>query len=412
MPNNLLQPVDEEPPNTPSSTVVEFGDLMRSNVPSAAELVETIHRSYSESHVSRSESRPRGKTSGNQEGRDARKQNQNRGTTAVAPREESQPAHARSATPRDHIIKAAEREREATTEKGMADERINRFLTSMAQQAAQDAESELVQENKSLYQRIAALQRTERELLAENQEVTRKFRELKHHHDRRARQWSEGLRRKESEDEARIQEMSEQLLDLTSTHPNKLPTILSNEKISTWFDDQDASWNSWSRTFGHLDPKRLSNGLHPLQLKELCDEVKGYVRITEEGNLPPQLLEGGKEALHTLLNAMLANFICAEILASPLWVFQATSLGTLESPGTAFAKPFSGLPSVGIRMDMNAFSDVAPARPGPCPTPRSPQFPPPLITSMMPALGSSTSFLGLPLKADMERLVHMLRDGG
>jgi hypothetical protein len=131
--------------------------------------------------------------------------------------------------------------------------------------------------------------------------------------------------------------------------------------------------------------------------------------MTDMGGLPAELLTGGKEALQTLLNGMLAHFICAEIIASPMWVFVASSLGTLESPGVVPSKPVPGLP--GFRMDMNSFNDVAPVRADPCQTPRSPQFPPPLITSMMPALGTAASFLGLPLKPDMERLVHMLTDG-
>ncbi|SPQ20779.1 446f4e34-0b4a-468d-9161-6d6270c663b2 [Thermothielavioides terrestris] len=314
LPNGLLQPVDEEP-NTPSSTIVEFGDLARGNVPSAAQLVESIHRSFHQS-----------------------------------------------------------------------------------------------QENRSLYQRIAALQLTERELLAENQDLTRKLATLKQHHDRRARQWNEGIRRKEIEYEARMRELGELVLDLVSKHPQKLPNILSNEEITAWFDDQDTAWNRWARTFGHQDANRLSSGLHPLQLQELCEDVKGFVRMTDSGGLPPEILNGGKEALHTLLNGMLANFICEEIVASPMWVFAATSMGTLESPGIMPPRPLPALPGVGFRMDTNSFSEVAPLRPGPCPTPKSPQFPPPLITSLLPPSGNSASLLGLPVKSDMERLVHMLAD--
>jgi hypothetical protein len=277
----------------------------------------------------------------------------------------------------------------------------------MAQQAAQSSESELLQENRSLYQRIAALQRTERELLAENQDLTRKLGALKQHHERRARQWNEGARRKDIEHEARMRELGEQLLDLVSRHPQKLPGILSNDEISAWFEGQDTAWNSWAVAFGHQDANRLRDGLHPLQLQELCGGVRGFVRMTDAGGLPTELLAGGKEALYTLLNGMLANFICDEILASPMWVFVAASLGTLESPGVVPTNPLPG----GFRMDMNSFSDVAPARHGACETPRSPQFPPPLITSMMPPLGTSASFLGLPLRPDMERLVHILTDG-
>ncbi|KAK4233155.1 hypothetical protein C8A03DRAFT_48211 [Achaetomium macrosporum] len=369
----LLLPVDEEP-NTPSSTIVEFGDL---------NLSRTESRSSSKPREAREIRESR-------EGRDAREQSRSRGlpqAAAAVPRERSQSTSRRSSSANP---------KGADSAKGLADERINRFLQSMAQQAAQQAETEMQQENRSLYQRIAALQRTELRCAGQ-------------HQDRRARQKGESLRRKETEYEARIQELSEQLLQLSSTHPHKAPIVLSNEDISAWFDDQDIAWNSWSRAFGHEDPKRLS-GLHPLQLQDLCKEVKTFVRMTDTGGLPSELLEGGKEAVHTLLNGMLANFICAEILASPFWVFVARSIGTLESPGIVPAKPLPGITSAGFRMDMNAFSNVAPLRPGPTPTPKSPQFPPPLITSMMPPSASSASQLGLPVKSDMERLVHMLTD--
>jgi hypothetical protein len=229
------------------------------------------------------------------------------------------------------------------SDRGLAEERINRFFQSMAQQAAQSSESELLQENKSLHQRIAALQRTERDLLAEYQNLTRKLGAMKQHHERRARQWNEGMRRKETEYEARMRELGEQMMDLAGRNPQKqLPGIPSNEEISTWFDDQDGAWNKWATTFGHQDANRLADGLHPLQLQELCGDVKGFVRMTDTGTLPPEIVTGGKEALHTLLNGMLAHFICDEILASLMWVFVATSLGTLESPSIVPAKSCPG----------------------------------------------------------------------
>jgi hypothetical protein len=216
-----------------------------------------------------------------------------------------------------------------------------------------------------------------------------------------------------------MRELGEQVLDLAGRQPQlKLPNFLPNEDISVWFDEQDAAWNCWATTFGHQDPDRLNSGLHPLQLHELCGGVRGFVRMTDAGGLPPELLKGGKEAVHTLLNAMLAHFLCNEVLASPMWVFVAASIGTLESPGVAPGKShfLPGLP--GFRMDMNSFGDVAPLRPsGPSKlethleTPRSPQFPPPLITSLIPPLSTGGSFLGLPMKGDMERLARMITDG-
>ena len=418
VPGNLLQPVDEEP-GTPSSTIVEFGDLGRGPVPSAVQMVESIHQFFSQSQVeseSRSNSKARGPQDNREtrEGRESRDQSRNRNVATTAmPRDRSQSTHSRSAMPRDSA--GTPNGRNATNDRGLADERINRFLQSMAQQAAQTAESEVLQENRSLYQRIAALQRTERELLAENQDLTRKLAAMKQHHERRARQWNEGNRRKEIEYETRMRELGEQLLDLVSRHPQALPGVLSNEEITTWFDGQDAAWHSWATTFGHQDGQRLSSGLHPLQLQELCSDVRGFVRMTDTGGLPAELLDGGKEALHTLLNGTLAHFLCSEILASPMWVFVATSLGTLESPGIAPDKSLLGSPGVGFRMDMNSFTNVMPLRPGPSQQlepPRSPQFPPPLITSMIPLLGtSSASLLGLPMKPEMERLVHMITDG-
>jgi hypothetical protein len=281
----------------------------------------------------------------------------------------------------------------------------------MAQQASQAAESELVQENRSLYQRISALQRTERDLLAENQDLTRKLAAFKQHHEQKARQWADVLHKKEAEYEARIQELSEKLLELSTAHSLKAPTILSNDEISAWFREQDAAWNNWATTFGHRNPDRLKTGLHPRQLQELCEEVKEFVRMTEGGGLPSELVSGGTPAINTLLNGMLAHFICTEIITSPMWLFVAASLGTLESPVVPPPKPLANLP-IGFRMDMNPFSDIAPLRPGIGPTPKSPQFPPPLITEMIPPLMPGTSSLGLPLRSEMERLIHMITDGG
>ncbi|KAH6641931.1 hypothetical protein F5144DRAFT_565292 [Chaetomium tenue] len=252
IPNNLLPPVDEEP-NTPSSTIVEFGDLGRGSVPSAAQLVESIHRSFSQSRVefpeSRSSSKVRGPHDGREsrEGRERREHSRSRSVaTPTAPRDRSQSAQRRSNTPKETKTSAA-------TDRGLADDRINRFLQSMAQQATQASEADLLQENRSLYQRIAALQRTEREMLAENQDLTRRLSAVKQHHERRARQWNEGLRRKETEYEARMRELGEQLLDLASRNPQKLPHILSNDQISAWFNEQDLCWNRWATTFGHQE---------------------------------------------------------------------------------------------------------------------------------------------------------------
>ncbi|KAK4140014.1 uncharacterized protein C8A04DRAFT_40282 [Dichotomopilus funicola] len=407
IPNHLLEPVDEEP-DTPSSTIVEFGDLGRGNVPSAAQMVERLHRSFSqswnESPSARSASKPPGGNDDHEGREELRDQSRSRAATSSTPtaqRDRSQSAQRKQTSAKRSNSKSA-------AERGLADERINRFLQSMPQQGSQVNDVELTEENRSLYQRIAALQRTERELLVENQDLTRKLAAMKQHHERRARQWNEGFRRKEIEHEAKVRELGEQLLDMVGRQAEKLPGMLSNDDISTWFDEQDVAWNKWAITYGHTAGDRLTTGLHPIQLQELCSDVKAFVRMTDSGKLPPEILNGGKEALRTLLNGMLAHLICTDIIASPMWVLTAASLGSLESPGVVPSKPVPGLP--GFRMDMNNFGDVAPLRAGPSQTPRSPQFPPPLITSMIPTLGSTASMLGLPLKPEMERLVQMLSD--
>ena len=89
--------------------------------------------------------------------------------------------------------------------------------------------------------------------------------------------------------------LGEQLLGVVSRRPQRLPGILSNEDISAWFDLQDAAWHGWATAFGHRDANPLSGGLRPIQLRELCDDVREFVRMTDSGGLPPELLSGGKE---------------------------------------------------------------------------------------------------------------------
>jgi hypothetical protein len=75
------------------------------------------------------------------------------------------------------------------------------------------------------------LQRTERELLAENQDLTRKLAALKQHHERQAQQWNKGARRKEIEAEFLMRELGKKLVDFVSRHPQNLPGIPSNDEI-------------------------------------------------------------------------------------------------------------------------------------------------------------------------------------
>ena len=428
--NHFLDADDE--PVTPSSIIVELGDLSRSIVPSAAELVQSIARSSTSG--SRDSVRSGSQTSietgsdiaierhgreqRRQERREKRRDVKGRSRTAgsatptPSARSQSQPqASAEQRVPRRRGAHRPSVDRGIDlikgTERGLASDRINRLFCSMDQQTVADVKEELEVENKRLHQWVSALQRVERDLLTERQKLKQQLEIQRQQHERDAKLWREALEQKEKQYQGRIHEMGEQLLDLTT---QKLRPLVSNLEISNWFADQDAAWNAWARAYGHRDPTRLSVGLHPAQLQQICDEVKGFVQLTNVGKLPPAILHGGKEAVHTLLQAMLTNFFCKEILASPLWVFTATSLGMLESPNILPPSSFSS----GFRMDMNMSNDIAPLRPAAPPQPpKSHLFPPPLITPMVlsSGIGSNASALGLPTRTEMERMHAMLVDG-
>ncbi|KAK4680550.1 hypothetical protein QC764_213580 [Podospora pseudoanserina] len=453
---------------TPSSTIAEFGDkAARFIVPSATVLVDHVHRSWNDSrdgsrsasiNKSRSRSssnrRPHERRRGRGERREGSRDRSIASVLSLAEEEQPQTStqkqhrHARSQVPKSTSVEAMR-----------TDEKVDRFLKSMRPhqspsppQASQlgkppefekpsgiDSLSDLTAENKSLYQRVAALQLTERELLAENQNLIRQVATLNHQlaaavEELEASKQQQGIHNqhwhrlfaeKEDQYQSRIHELGTQLVELSSTHPNpkKSRPLASNDEIATWFTDQDAAWRAWARVYGHRDPSRLVDGLHPAQLQEICAEVRGFVQLTNLERLPGAILHGGKEAAHTLLQAMLANFFCDEVLESPYWVFKATSLGTLESPSASLPPHALGSVSEGLKVNMDAFgsggNNVAGVRESVrgsgygsgYQVPKSPKYPPPLIMSMTHSLGAGcASMLGLPLKGDMERLQLMLED--
>ncbi|KAK4170961.1 hypothetical protein QBC36DRAFT_250441 [Triangularia setosa] len=451
---------------TPSSTIAEFGDkAARSIVPSATELVDHIHQSWSGSRDgSRTISKFRPRSTSNREPREQRggrgerlEGSQDRSTTSIlsAGGERSE-----TSTQKHHHHSSSQGpgERNMSEEAMLTDEKVNRFLKSMqyyqspspprsshlgqivalGKSSEIESLSNLTAENKSLYQRVAALQLTERELLAESQRLVRQIAALNHQltmameeleaskqqNEAYNQHWRKVFTEKEDQYQKRIHEIGAQLIELSSTHPNprKSKPLASNDEITIWFTDQDAAWRAWARAYGHHDPNRLLDGLHPAQLQEICTEVKGFVQLTNVEKLPVAILNGGREAVHTLLQAMLANFFCTEILGNPYWVFTAASLGTLESPSVSLPPKALGSPGTGFSMDMNLFgsggNDVVGAREslgsfecGFNQVPRGRKFPPPLITSMgRPSGVGSASMLGLPLQNEIERLHFILLD--
>ncbi|EGZ75971.1 hypothetical protein NEUTE2DRAFT_106312 [Neurospora tetrasperma FGSC 2509] len=287
-----------------------------------------------------------------------------------------------------------------------------------------DHEKELMLENRGLYQRVAALQRTERDLLAENQDLVRQLAILKKHHETRREQWQDELQSvKEREKmllaeaqqlKAQTMRQEKQIIDLTISSSQLAPALeptpglLSNQEIKAWFAERDETWYAWARDYASKDPNRLLTGLHPLQLHELCDGVKDFVKITDDHKLPSELLVGSTEMVQTLLHSILANFICSEALSSPFWVFNAISSGTPESP---YMAPTTAISPGGFHFDFS-MSNAIPSRNLYVPSAQNARKPLSLLTTNLPLNHHhdpiSASSLAYPMKAEMENMFHML----
>lgn len=383
--------------DTPSSTVVEFGDIVTKSH-SATELVGGAFQPRTRA---RSAFRADGK-----DGRGDRQHSMTRGAPKPEShkKEEANPAPGRRAVsrPRELSREAGNRSPERVGDNTLGNERVNAFLQSMAQPTT-DTDRGLMMENRGLYQRVAALQRVERDLLAETQVLSRQLATQKQHHNLRRQHYREELRKTEIQ----VRELEAKLRGLEQSQLSILEPLLSDDEIQRWFEVQETAWHSWAQDFAHRNPARLTTGLHPMQLQELSDTLCGFVQLTDEGKLPPDLWTGGADAARTLLHGMLVNFICAEVFATPFWVFNAISPSVSESPAAMSSgmKPLTP----GYRVDLGLFSDISPIRPN-LATPGSPHYPPKLITSMMPTLGIASS-QSLPGRYEMDHLYQLLIQG-
>ncbi|KAK0619631.1 hypothetical protein B0T14DRAFT_392136, partial [Immersiella caudata] len=237
------------------------------------------------------------------------------------------------------------------------------------------APRDLVAENTGLQQRIAALQRTERDLLTENQKQARYITSL------------------QSQYESQLQ--------------------------------KTGAWQDWADDFAHSDPSRLRSGLLPVQLDELCESVESFIQL-EDGGLPDELVnseDDGVNASQVLLHGMLANFIVEETLQSPFWIFDvlSTAPSDLESP--LVSCPNS---PIGFRMELAPWSAVAPPRSARLPpkstmvvkeplsarrlqTPRTPASAIPLsLNTNCPPVAPAQQ---LPGRKEMESLHQLLSNG-
>jgi hypothetical protein len=206
-------------------------------------------------------------------------------------------------------------------------------------------------------------------------------------------------------------------------------TALSDDTISALFATRTRAWHQWAEEFAHRDTNRLQSSLHPLQLRELCEHIKHFVRLTDNGELPERLLSptDNDEASSTgiLLQGMLANFIISETLASPFWVFDAISANALELESPSVPS-LNSMSPIGFRMDLAMWnSSIAPPRDVKSPRPMAGvtnrpaeglRKPPRLVTSIQP-LGPSTDpttellTQNVPSRQTMESLYQLLSNG-
>jgi len=229
----------------------------------------------------------------------------------------------------------------------------------------------LVKENRSLHQRIAALQRTESDLLNENQELAGRLSSAQRRYNSRRQQWAEELMNRENTLNARIRDLEARLAQkeeaLSRKDFNRIHEGPLNEAdIVIWLTTKTTAWLNWVDDFTHQNPNRVRSGLHPMQLRELCEGVKHFVRLNNKGELPEELLNPPHSdrswPSRILLHGMLANFIIFETLKSPFWVFDAISANAneLESPSTPRLNSIS---PVGFRMDLVPWSSsIVPPR--------------------------------------------------
>ncbi|KAL2130953.1 hypothetical protein VTI74DRAFT_5736 [Chaetomium olivicolor] len=389
-------------PDTPNSIAAEYGDDCKEAAPSAAALTERVFQSYAR-HRSRSAV-----------------PSQNNAKTNPPPVTRS-PSETRARS-------IQRRDLSPTTKPLDEKEKVQRFLRSMTPPSPIQ---ELIKENRSLQQRIAALQRTEQGLLNDNQDLARRLASAQKRHDTRRQKWKEELLNREKVFEARIRDL-ESRLALQEEDIFRLAldqsreTSLDDKTITSWFANKADIWRRWTHYAAHRDPNRVQSGLHPLQVRELCDGVKHFVQLTDNGELPDTLMApAGFQTAQVLLDGLLANFMFSSTMESPFWVFDVLRVNSLEMESPGHPRADSGSP-VGFRMDLALQNlTLAPSRdetdvrsPQPLPLTNGAQWERDklrrLVTSMQPTTifadpaTTGVSDQTLPSRKSMEDLYQVL----
>lgn len=295
-------------------------------------------------------------------------------------------------------------------------ELVDRYLQSLP---SIDPVKELSLENTSLHQRIAGLQRVERDLLGENHALLQQLNAAKRQNDLQRRKWRDEYREREKSFQARIKSLEERItvqdreMAQYAAIRSHEESRLSDDEVAAWFTERTVAWQAWVDDFVHHDPERIQSGIHPVQLLELCESVKSFVQLTDDG-LPEELVGGGGpdgvKAAHVLLQAMLANFIISETLESPFWVFAALGSNKAELESPSVIKENSVSP-IGFRMDLAMWNNVAPPRSARLPPMSARIMPEPPKSARHVPSGAGTPSLSLNTKGLCGSLNHSKTPG-
>ena len=275
-----------------------------------------------------------------------------------------------------------------------------------------DVNRQLAEENRSLQERITALQRNEQRLLQENRSLAEHVAGLEQRQEAQRRQFEDSLRQSRASFEARIRELENQMChqqrqmaqqpraNAAAQGDPKWPA-LSDTDVSAWFAARGESWSAWAQRFAHRNPNRIIE-LNSYKQQEVRNGVRHFVRLTGDGRLPPPLAPSGGgggtlDVTTLLLHGMLANFIVSETLASPLWIFAALSGDGGMGPTTTLQLPHSAC--------------LSPATPATerLLTARGPRTPSPAQSFDFDVSRSGCDYT-LPTQRDVEELFRLLGD--
>ncbi|KAJ4302488.1 hypothetical protein N0V88_002634 [Collariella sp. IMI 366227] len=340
-------------PDTPNSLAAEYGDERNEETPSAAVITERVFQEYARTRSRSAASNP------------------NHAVNIRGPNPINTPPVARS--PPESRSRSLQRiDLNPTTKPLNEREKVQRFLRSMSPPSPTQ---ELLKENRSLHQRIAALQRTEQGLLTDNQELARRLASAQKRHDSRRHKWKEELENRERVFEARIKDLETRLarqeedihrvaLERSRSRERQRErererevegereSALDDRTITSWLTNRAGIWRRWTNYVAHRDPNRVQSGLHHVQLRELCQGVQHFVQLTDKAELPEQLMvPAGFQTAHVLLDGLLANFMVSATIESPFWVFDVLDVNSLELASPSDPRVDTGSPA-GFRMDL------------------------------------------------------------